>query len=293
LRHLSNERQLSGHTVEAYRRDLSDLSDFLDRYYEERWSWQKVDRLAIRSFLTRLSMRSLSRRTIARKLSSARSFFRFLHREGIVAVNPARQVRAPRQGRALPGYLTQREMSRLFELAEERAAKAGWLGARDRALLELLYAAGLRLSEVHSLNVAGVDLIGGQVKVYGKGRKERIVPIGRLAAAALRRYGDERAREFGDPSPSDPLFLSERGTRLSRRHIQRLVTGFIALAAEESGLSTHSLRHSFATHLLDAGADLMAIKELLGHASLSTTRTYAHTSRERLKQVYLEAHPRS
>lgn len=294
LRHLKDERQLSGHTVGAYGRDLSDLGDFLDAYYGwSGWSWDDVDRLAIRAFLSHLAVGALKPRTIARKLSSVRNFFRFLHREGVVGANPARHVRAPRHGRALPGYLTQAEMSRLFELAGQQAAQAGWRGLRDRALLELLYAAGLRLSEVHGLNLTHLDLDAARVKVRGKGRKERIVPIGRHAVSALREYAHERDRHFGAAATTDPLFVSERGSRLSRRQIQRVVTGFIALVAEEGGLSTHSVRHSFATHLLDQGADLMAIKELLGHASLSTTQMYAHTSRERLKRVYRVAHPRS
>jgi integrase/recombinase XerC len=294
LRNLTDERQLSPHTVEAYRRDLEDLSGFLDDYYGScQWSWTDVDRLAVRAFLSHLTMAALKERTIARKLSAIRNFFRFLQREGVVAANPARHVRAPRGGRALPGYLTQREMSRLFELAVQKAAEPGWRGLRDQALMELLYSAGLRLSEVHSLDLAHVDLAGGRVKVLGKGRKERIVPIGGHAVDALRAYGRERTQQFGTPARSDPLFASERGTRLSRRQIQRIATRYIALVAEESGLSTHSVRHSFATHLLDEGADLMAIKELLGHASLSTTQMYAHTSRERLRQVYRVAHPRS
>ncbi|KPK80019.1 MAG: hypothetical protein AMS25_10620 [Gemmatimonas sp. SM23_52] len=294
LRHLRDERQLSTHTVEAYGRDLSDLSDFLAAYYGSYgWSWDDVDRLAIRAFLSHLAMGALRRRTVARKLSSVRNFFRFLQREGVVAANAARHVRAPRQGRTLPGYLTQGEMSRLFELAGQHAARAGWRGLRDRALLELLYAAGLRLSEMHGLDVADLDLDAARVKVHGKGRKERIVPIGRHAVSALREYAHERDRHYGTAATTDPLFVSERGSRLSRRQIQRVVTGFIGLVAEESGLSTHSVRHSFATHLLDQGADLMAIKELLGHSSLSTTQMYAHTSRERLKQVYRVAHPRS
>ncbi len=294
LRHLQDERQLSHHTLDAYRRDLSDFESFLDAYYgSSDWTWESVDRLTIRAFLSHLSMGSLKRRTIARKLSSVRSYFRFLHRDGAVAANPARTVRAPRQGRELPGYLTQKEMARLFELAADLPSVTSWRGQRDRALLELLYAAGVRLSEVYSLNVADIDLEVAQVKVRGKGGKERIVPVGQLAVDALKAYSGERVKRFGLPQPSDPLFLSDRGNRLSRRQIQRVVGRFIALVAEESGLSTHSVRHSFATHLLDEGADLMAIKELLGHASLSTTQMYAHTSRERLKQVYRGAHPRS
>jgi integrase/recombinase XerC len=294
LRHLKDERQLSGHTVEAYRRDLRDLSGFLDDYFGGgTWSWNTVDRLAVRAYLSELTSRSLKRRTIARKLSAARSYFRFLQKEGIVSANPARHVRAPKQGRVLPGYLSQDEMLRMLEGAVERTSDGGWRGARDGALIELLYAAGLRLSEVHSLNREDLDREAGQVKVRGKGRKERIVPVGRSAVHALDAYMKDRERRFGTVSPTDPLFVSENGSRLSRRQIQRVVTRQIELVAEESGLSTHSVRHSFATHLLDEGADLMAIKELLGHSSLSTTQMYAHTSRERLKQVYRVAHPRS
>ena len=294
LRHLEDERQLSPHTVDAYRRDLAELTGFLDRYYGfTGWSWDGVDRLAIRAFLSYLTVLSRTRRTIARKLSAVRSFYRFLNREGEVSANPARQIRAPRGGRALPGYLTQSEMSRLFELVVLRTADVGWRGARDLALMELLYSAGLRLSELHGLDNENLDLEALQVRVLGKGRKERIVPIGQPAATAIRVYQDQRGQRFGPPSSADPVFVSERRTRLSRRQIQRVVTRFVASVAEESGLSTHSIRHSFATHLLDAGADLMAIKELLGHASLSTTRVYAHTSRDRLRQVYRYAHPRS
>ncbi len=293
LDHLTAERQLSSHTIEAYRRDLDDLVSFLDGYFDSRdWAWDDVDRLAVRAYLSRLSMSKLKRRSIARKLSSARSFFRFLQREGLIERNPARQIRAPRHGRVLPGYLTQREMTRLFELAVPGNGESDWKGVRDRALVELLYSAGLRLSEVHGLAKKDLDLSAGRVKVRGKGNKERIVPVGRQACTAIRAYEAVREERFGAPAPTDPLFVSNRGARLSRRQIQRIVTRLIAAVAEEGGLSTHSVRHSFATHLLDEGADLMAIKELLGHASLSTTQMYAHTSRERLKQVYKHAHPR-
>ncbi len=293
LEHLTAERQLSSHTTDAYRRDLGNLVSFLDGYYDRRdWKWSDVDRLTIRAYLSHLSMAKLKRRSIARKLSSTRSFFRFLQREGLIARNPARQVRAPRHGRVLPGYLTQREMSRLFELAVPQNGVSDWKSVRNRALVELLYSGGLRLSEVHKLEVDDLDLRSRRVKVRGKGNKERIVPVGREACGAIRDYEVLREQRFGTPEPADPVFVSSRGARLSRRQIQRIVTRLIAAVAEEGGLSTHSVRHSFATHLLDEGADLMAIKELLGHASLSTTQMYAHTSRERLKQVYKQAHPR-
>jgi site-specific recombinase XerD len=185
-------------------------------------------------------------------------------------------------------------MERLFAAAELRSAEGGFRGVRDHAILELFYATGMRLAELQGLDTRAVDLIAEQARVLGKGRKERIVPIGRTAAAALRRY-ELRRQEVAGRYPPDraALFLSERGRRLSVRQLQNIVKRILAAAADDAGLSTHSLRHSFATHLLDAGADLLAVKELLGHVSLSTTRIYTHTSRERLRKVYQQAHPRA
>jgi integrase/recombinase XerC len=205
-------------------------------------------------------------------------------------------MRAPRAEKRLPGHLDARGVDVLFERVETRAAENTLAGTRDLVILELLYGSGLRLSELHDLDLPELDLVGGQVKVRGKGRKERIVPLTRAAVTAVRRYEPRRAEALtGASLPSDrrALLLSERGRRLSRRAIQSAVGGLLDTAAAGQGLSAHSLRHSFATHLLDAGADLMAVKELLGHVSLSTTRIYTHTSRERLKQVYRAAHPRS
>lgn len=293
IRHVRDERQLSPHTVEAYRGDLQDFRSFLDGYFgSSAWAWESVDRLDVRAFLGHLTDRALRRRTIARKLSAVRTFYRYLNREGTISTNPARSVQTPKLGRALPGYLTQSEISKLFDLLDLNAAAGAWRGKRDRALLELLYTAGLRLSELQSLDVQDLDLAAGRVKVRGKGRKERVVPVGRAARDALREYSLCREQSIEPYGRKDPFFVSDRRTRLSRRQIQRIVTRFISLVAETSGLSTHSVRHSFATHLLDEGADLMAIKELLGHASLSTTQMYAHTSRERIKQVYRSSHPR-
>lgn len=296
LRHLADGRQLSPHTTAAYRHDLEELTAFLERYYGgEAWSWEGVDRLALRGFLAELHRRGLSRRTIVRKLSAVRSYFRFLHREEVIEANPGRAVRSPKVERTLPGWLTRAQVEQLFSLAENRAAEGGFLGARNLAIVETFYATGMRLSELHRLNLDDLDLISDQVKVRGKGRKERIVPLGTAAVRALRRYELRR----GEIAPRAPLserravFLSERGRRLSLRGVQLVVQKFLDTIAEDAGLSTHSLRHSFATHLLDAGADLLAVKELLGHTSLSTTRIYTHTSKERLKRVYDQAHPRA
>lgn len=296
LREIRDGRQLSAHTVAAYRRDLVELAAFLDSWYDgPDWDWGGVDRLAMRAFVAQLARRGLSRRTIARKLSAARALFRFLHREEIIEANPARAVRSPKQERRLPGWLTRADAERLFAAAEAQASENTFRGVRDLAILETFYATGMRLSELRGLDLADVDLVSEQARVRGKGRKERIVPIGRSAAVALRRY-ELRRREVASRNPGSDrhaVFLSERGKRLSARRIQDIVVGFLRAAADDETLSTHALRHSFATHLLDAGADLMAVKELLGHASLSTTRIYTHTSKERLKRVYDRAHPRA
>ena len=294
LRNIADARQLSPHTVTAYRRDLAEFTGFLARRLErDEWVWNDIDRSHLRGFLAELTRRRLARRSIARKLSTVRSFLRFLHREEIVEANPARSVRSPRLERRLPSWLTRAEVEKLFAAAELRSAEGGFRGTRDHALVELFYATGMRLAELQSLDLTAVDLVAEQVRVLGKGRKERIVPLGRAAGAALRRYELRRHEVLARSGDRRALFLSERGKRLSVRQLQNVVKGFLEAAADDAGLSTHSLRHSFATHLLDAGADLLAVKELLGHASLSTTQIYTHTTKDRLKKVYEQAHPRA
>lgn len=292
LRHLADERQLSVHTVRAYRRDLGDLEDFLTGYYgSAEWTWSHVDRLTLRSFLGWGRRRELAPRTLARKLSAARTFFRFLHREGTLDSNPARAIRAPRRGRRLPALLRPEGIRAVFELAEARAAGNALGPVRALVALELFYGSGLRLGEVQGLDLEELDLVGDQVKVRGKGRKERIVPLTRPAVHAIRRYLPRREETGADPHRG-ALLVNEGGTRLSGRSIQKLVGELLDAAGEDPETSVHSLRHSFATHLLDQGADLMAVKELLGHASLTTTQIYTHTSKDRLKKVYDDAHPR-
>jgi integrase/recombinase XerC len=296
LRHLEDGRQLSPHTIRAYRKDLAELVVYIDRDRAGKaWDWTTVDRLVLRSYLGHLSRRGLARRSIARKLSTIRSFYRFLNVTGVVEANPARAVRSPKLERRLPAWLSLAEIESAFSIAEARAAQGGFLPTRDLAILETFYATGTRLSELHGLDMSDLDLVGEQVKLRGKGRKERIVPIGRTAAIALRRYELRRAELLTTARNGDPhaVFLSQRGKRLSLRQIQYSVGRILEHAAEQNGVSAHSLRHTFATHLLDAGADLLAVKELLGHASLSTTRIYTHTSTERLKRVYDSAHPRA
>lgn len=300
LRYIRDGRQLSPHTVSAYRRDLADFAAFVERRFAgEAWTWAGVDRLMLRAFMGELSRRGLARRSIARRMSAVRSFFRYLHREDVVEANPARAVRSPKLERHLPAWLTRDEIDRLFALAENRSAEGGFRAVRDHAIVELFYSTGIRLSELRALDTGDLDLVGERVKVRGKGRKERIVPVGRAAVNAMRRYELGRARFAGRlwnssvAADRTALFITERGTRLSARQLQNIARRFLDAVAGEAGVSTHALRHSFATHLLDAGADLLAVKELLGHTSLSTTRIYTHTSMERLKRVYDTAHPRA
>jgi integrase/recombinase XerC len=297
LRYVAHERQLSPQTVRAYADDLAEFRAFLDRYYgAPEWTWGGVDRLAIRSFMGDCATRrGLARTSIARKLSAVRSLYRFLHVEGRVGANPARAVRTPKRQRTLPGFLTREQIEEAFRAAEARAEGGGFLALRNLAIVELFYSTGIRLSELQGLNVGSLDLVSERVRVMGKGRKERIVPLGRAALRALRGYYDERERVLAGASRPDPraVFVGRTGRRLSARQVQNVVGGFLSGIADEAGISTHSLRHTFATHMLDAGADLLAVKELLGHASLSTTQIYTHTTRERLKRVYRQAHPRA
>jgi len=293
LRHIGGVRQLSPNTVAGYRRDLLDLERFLGEHLgREEWGWGEVDRPLLRSFLGWCAERRLTRRTMARKLSAVRSFLNFLHREEGIERNPGRGLRSPRAERILPGHLATAGIDQLFARAEDRAVANDLPGTRSLLLLELLYGSGLRLAEVQGMNLEQLDLVGGQVRVLGKGRKERIVPLTRSAIRALRRY-EPRRMEAGAPPGRGPLLVGAKGERISRRTIQRTVQGLLEETGSGEDLSVHSLRHSFATHLLDSGADLLAVKELLGHASLRTTRIYTHTSRERLQRIYRDTHPRA
>ena len=297
LDHLAKERDVSPNTVRAYERDLREFVTFLGRYYGgDGWSWQGVDRIAMRGFLGHLSKRGLGKRSMARTLSAIRSFYKYLHRNEVVDANPARAVGAPRLEKYLPGYLDRAQIDLLFQMAEVRAWEGNFVDVRNLAILELFYSTGMRLSELQGLSRGELDIVSQQVKVRGKGRKERIIPIGDHAALAIRNYEakrDDLLRGVGPKGDRNALFLGRNGKRIGVRGIQKVVSKFLDQIDEDAGLSVHSLRHSFATHLLDAGADLRAVQELLGHASISTTQIYTHTSIERLKQVYDKAHPRA
>ncbi len=293
LLHLEKERDQSPHTVTAYTRDLSAFEEFMGRHEGAGWSWENVDRLAVRGFLGELQRRGLSKRSAARALSALRSFLKYLQVHHGRESGAARAARVPKLEKRLPTYLDRSRTEELFRNAEARADSSEFVAVRDLAILELFYSTGMRLAELSGLSLGDVDLLSDQAKVRGKGRKERIVPVGRRAVSAIRKYlllrQEVVERTRGDPRA---LFVGRRGRRLSPRTVQLAMHRlFDTVGGDE--LRVHSLRHTFATHMLDAGADLRAVQELLGHASLSTTQVYTHTSVERLKQVYRKAHPRA
>ena len=297
LTYLQKERQMSAHTITAYTADLARFTEFLGAKAQGlAWDWGTVDRNTIRSFLGWLNRQGLERRSIARTLSAVRGFYRYLHRDEHVTANPARSVRTPKVGRHLPAHLDAGTMQTLIDSASIRAQGGAYNDVRNLAMLELFYATGMRLSELHSLDRADLDLVSLRAKVRGKGRKERIIPFGQPARLALINYEsrrDDLVRMIGPKADRSAWFLNPRGRRLSRRGIQLAMTGLLALVDAPEGAGVHALRHTFATHLLDAGADLRAVQELLGHVSVSTTQIYTHTSVERLKSAYAKAHPRA
>lgn len=286
IRHLSVERGLSGHTVRAYATDLA-------RYLEwcERSSVDPVrpDHRALRRYLADLDRARYARTTIKRRLSSVRAFFAWLVAEGIVESDPASVLTAPKTPSRLPRLVPAEELAALLG-APDPSTPAG---LRDRALLEMLYASGARVSEISNLTLAGLDLAQGQITVMGKGSKERVLPVHPYAAETLRRYLREGRPHLARESSPESVFLSVRGNRLSEDAIRRLFKRYLAQAGASSALSPHAMRHTFATHLLDAGADLRTVQELLGHVALSTTQIYTHVSMKRLRDVHRTTHPRA
>ena len=281
LRYLSTERNASHHTCRNYALDLAQFFQCLGHHRVK-----AVTAVEIRRFVAQLSAQHSSRRTIARKLSSVRSFFRFLCREGTCEHNPATAIPTPRLEKRLPSFLDESQAQRLLEIPSVEK----WLGWRDRAILETLYSTGMRVSELAGLDLNDVDDISGTVIVRGKGKKERLCPIGNAALQVIRRYRAKRPSKLRVPYA---LFVSQKGTRLTVRQIDRVLARYVRAAQLPASISPHSLRHSFATHLLDRGADLRSVQELLGHASLSTTQIYTHITPQRLKKVYEQAHPRA
>lgn len=282
LRYLEIEKNYSRHTLLNYRIDLRDFTAF--------YSGQEpasIGYLEIRKYLAFLKEKKLTSRSVARRLSCLRSFFNFLCREGLVKHNPVSGVSTPRLDRHLPEFLTEEEVGRLFDSVPAAEKKNETARLRDKAILEVFYSTGMRISELSGLKLAAVDFIGGIVKVLGKGRKERIVPIGEPALLALNAYLEKRG------SLRQEVFLNLKGGPITARGVRMAVDRYFRLAGMKKGVSPHTLRHSFATHLLNRGADLRSVQELLGHANLSTTQIYTHLTTERLKAVYDKAHPRA
>jgi integrase/recombinase XerC len=287
LDYIRLNRNASAHTVAAYESDLSQFIAFAGRERGTRKALEPkhLDLDLIRGFLGELYRQGQARASVARKVSTLRTFVRYLRREGWIESDPAALAVAPKREQKVPAHLSVDEMSRLLDAPDASTP----LGRRDRAILELFYASGIRLSELVALDLEDVDLSGRMVRVLGKGRKERIVPFNPKAAAALRAWlGDRVALTAGDA-----LFVNARGGRLTGRSVQRLVARYVSSCSTRFGISPHALRHSFATHLLQAGADLRAIQELLGHVRLSTTQRYTHVNVAQLLDVYRKAHPRA
>jgi integrase/recombinase XerC len=297
IAYLRDQKGYSQHTIRNYRIDLTQFSEFLVSRealpdgQEADQDMEAIDALVIREYLGSLFGR-FARSTIARKLSAVRSFFLFLEKKGIVMTNPAGDIATPKLGKYIPVYLPVDDVFRLLERPDRKKP----LGLRDLAILEVLYSCGIRVSELEALDISGVDFEERLVTVIGKGDRERIVPIGRIALKAVRNYL-EATRNLrkgdGNDSQDGPLFINFRGGRLSGRSIARIIKRYAAESGLSPEISPHSMRHTFATHLLDGGADLRSVQELLGHASLSTTQRYTHVSLDRLMEVYDKAHPRS
>lgn len=310
LRYMEGERNASPHTIANY---LMDIGQFALGVWgpEARppFPWKETDRYTARRFLAGFQKAGMSPSTTARKVSSLRSFYRFMVREEHVAANPFSGLLSPKRVKKLPNVLSVTEVNRLLQAplkargqdAEEGTGRAprGWAGyarCRDAAILELLYSTGMRVSELTSLADDQVDFLSGVVKVRGKGKKERLCPFGRPAHRALRQAAERRDlvwAAMGRKGRIPHVFLNKNGGRLTTRSVERMMKKYLAAAGLNPAVSPHALRHSFATHMLDAGADLRSVQELLGHASLSTTQIYTHVTVERLKQVYEQAHPRA
>jgi integrase/recombinase XerC len=285
LRHLEHERNASVHTVRAYGEDLAQFLAHLREELGREPHPGDVDHLLIRSFLARLHRSGLKKTSAARKLATLRTFFRFLCREGVLERNPARALLSPRVERRMPAHLDEAQVAKLLDVPGD-----GDAALRARALLELLYATGLRCGELVSLDLAEVDLDGRMLRVVGKGQKERVVPFGTRAREAILSYLPARSRA---KSRTDALFVNQRGGRLTDRSVRQIVNRRVEQVAFSQRISPHAFRHSFATHLLERGADLRVIQELLGHASLSTTQRYTHVNARHLLEIYKKTHPRA
>jgi integrase/recombinase XerC len=288
LHRLKVEKQYSIHTLRGYACDVVSFEEFLEKSRGKKLIEAATVR-DVRAFLAELRAQGLARSTVARKVSAIRSFFKFLYRQGYIPANPMTALRTPRQEHKLPDFLTEEEVDRVMDIPDTNK----WTGARDRAMLETLYGGGLRVGELVGLDIQDVELEQGLAMVAGKGKKERFTPIGRCAASAIKKYLEKRRSAKLSRKDNDALFINAvDGRRITTRSVRRIV-GKIFAKAGMASFSPHVLRHSFATHMLQRGADLRTVQELLGHENLSTTQIYTHLTTENLKEIYDRAHPRA
>lgn len=287
LNYLTVEKGFSGNTIAAYRNDLHQMADYVQQKVK---TWANFDRQGMLSYMLSLKERNYAPTTVARKVAAARSFFAFLVAERIIKTDPTENMSSPSVGKALPKPITISQVRRLLE----QPAKLNTMEARrDSVMLQLLYASGMRISEMVSLNLGDVDVSGGFVRCFGKGHKERIVPIHEQAAQAVKEYVEEVRPQLARGRDEAALFLNARGERLTRQGFWQKLKEYARAAELGSKVSPHTLRHSFATHMLSGGADLRAVQELLGHANISTTQIYTHLTTEHIRRTYEKAHPRA
>lgn len=286
--YLQIEKNASNHTISNYLKDIDDFISFLNSKNVS--TFKDVNYIDVRGYLALLNVKKYSRKTISRKLSSLRSFYRFLVRENYLEINPFQMVSTPKLEKKLPSFLYPDEINQLLNAPNLNKP----LGIRDRAIMEVLYASGMRVSELVALNIDSIDLIGGNALVFGKGSKERYVPLGKYSIEALTNYLEIRDRfKLKNETDEKALFLNKYGGRLTDRSIRRIIDKYINYIANSKKVSPHTLRHTFATHLLNAGADLRSVQELLGHVNISTTQIYTHVTKERLQDIYRSTHPRA
>ncbi|MFN3427599.1 MAG: tyrosine recombinase [Candidatus Thermochlorobacter sp.] len=302
LRHLECERRLSHHTVVAYQTDLNQFCEFLQRHFEtahlDHTVLSQIDALTIRLWMGELLSQAMQPRSIARKLAAVKSFFRYLVHTGKLPASPAASVKTPKTDKRLPQFLSIEQTRKLFDEELAKIDTESFEGCRNKAILELLYSSGLRLSELISLRLEDIDMENGLVKVLGKGKKHRIVPFGNLAKEALKKYFEVRENVLNIHAErrrdnASVVFLTAKAERVYPMLVQRLVKKYLGGITEMRKKSPHVLRHTFATHLLNNGADLRNVSEMLGHSNLSTTEIYTHITFERLKEVYQQSHPKA
>jgi integrase/recombinase XerC len=285
--YLQIEKNASALTIVNYEKDILAFKAFMEQHAINEYA--AVSYVHVRSYLSALAVKAYSRRTIARKLSALRSFYRFMMREELVDHNPFKTVSTPKLDKRLPNFLYPKEVEMLLDLPDRTTP----IGIRDRAVMEVLYSSGMRVSELVHLTLRSIDVSVGTALVYGKGAKERYVPLGTYALEAHRLYLQEARPALSHGKKVDALFLNARGEAITDRSIRRIIEKYVDQASEALKVSPHTFRHTFATHLLDNGADLRSVQEMLGHSNISSTQIYTHVTRERLRMVYNQAHPRA